>query len=947
MYAGSGVGDGGQSPDASGGAFKTTDGGAHWLPINKGLREAYVDAIWVDQSNPDNVVLGTESTGIYHSTDGGSTWIPAVGPTVKQGNQTTTSAAPSGAADGFALSDSTLLAAMTGGVAASTDGGTTWSLIYPTSGRVLQIAATNGVVAIGTQIGRVLTGPQGGASFSVVLTGLGGSVQALAVDPANPSTMFAGVGGNPGSLRVSTNAGSAWTTLSPPAQPQALSIPPDTHAVLEGTATGLYTSNDNGQSWKLISPSNWNVRKVYTRDDATIIVGTDEGAYETANGGARWVSLTGNIDATLATGVAASGSTILLPSEGSVPLISFDGGATWSQSTAQGQNGAALVHGAIWYVFTGSGLQYSTEFGQTFAYPSGVNGSYTQLSGSRGGNIIAFDPFISTTFYVAASNGVYQSPDLGKTLVAKPWGFTNVYAIAVSPVNHQIILVGTATGLSRTSDGGQTWTPIDLPGASGYPNTIAFNPADPHSVLVGMSNGADKGGGILRSSDDGQTFGIANTGLPTTQSTFAFGNVENLAISFSPTGTAALAMNSGLFLSNDGGLSWQNFTSNAVSHFFSDVTWDGPYNLYAATYGSGVLRMQPAGPSPLVLSVDATSFSFEAPYGSTTRFPVNLNISASGGASAQTLVNVASTSGTAWISAGGGTFGTPSKFGFFVDPTNLTPGTYTAQVTISSSWTNNGPIVIPITLVVDNPTGATPIIYPNGVVPIFSKTSKVSPTAWMSIYGYNLAPQLSVWDSTYPIPTKLAGVTVAVNGKPAYLWFVSPLQINFQAPNDQFSGPVQVVVTTPAGTASATVTMFSVSPSLNMFDTRYPAAIIPVSDGSGAYQNGTYDELGPAGRFSFNTRPVRVGETLVLYGTGFGSPQGDIAGQPLNTAIQLGTSHLVTVGGIQADVSYVGLVAPGLYQINMTVPDVPAGDNLLRVNIAGTDAPAGIYIPVQ
>ena len=77
MYAGGGVGSGTESPNTAAGAFKSTDGGAHWTPVNNGLTDAFVDAIWVDPTNPDNVLIGSEVGGISHSTDGGQSWNPA------------------------------------------------------------------------------------------------------------------------------------------------------------------------------------------------------------------------------------------------------------------------------------------------------------------------------------------------------------------------------------------------------------------------------------------------------------------------------------------------------------------------------------------------------------------------------------------------------------------------------------------------------------------------------------------------------------------------------------------------------------------------------------------------------------------------------------------------------------------------------------------------------
>ena len=52
------------------------------------------------------------------------------------------------------------------------------------------------------------------------------------------------------------------------------------------------------------------------------------------------------------------------------------------------------------------------------------------------------------------------------------------------------------------------------------------------------------------------------------------------------------------------------------------------------------------------------------------------------------------------------------------------------------------------------------------------------------------------------LPTTLDGVSVNVGSKPAYVYFISPSQINVQAP-DVGTGPVPVTVTTAGGTSVA------------------------------------------------------------------------------------------------------------------------------------------------
>jgi len=97
-------------------------------------------------------------------------------------------------------------------------------------------------------------------------------------------------------------------------------------------------------------------------------------------------------------------------------------------------------------------------------------------------------------------------------------------------------------------------------------------------------------------------------------------------------------------------------------------------------------------------------------------------------------------------------------------------------------------------VLVVNSGSSVPSITPGGVVPVYSSATTIQSGSWVSIYGNNLAGGTTSWNGNFP--TSLGGVNVTINAKPAYLWFVSPTQINLQAPTDPATGTVNVVVTT-------------------------------------------------------------------------------------------------------------------------------------------------------
>ncbi len=244
------------------------------------------------------------------------------------------------------------------------------------------------------------------------------------------------------------------------------------------------------------------------------------------------------------------------------------------------------------------------------------------------------------------------------------------------------------------------------------------------------------------------------------------------------------------------------------------------------------------------------------------------------------------------------------------------------------------------------PAVPVPTINSGGIVPIYSSNPVVQPGSWASVFGSTLATGTYTWAGDFP--TSLGGVSVTVNDKPAYLWSVSPTQINLQAPDDASVGAVKVVVTSPTGTATSTVTLAPVSPSFSLLSAKYPAGVILTPNGSGAYGGGTYDLMGPTGAFSFGTRPVKTGEILSLYGVGFGATNPPVpAGAAFSGNAPSVVTPVVTVGGTPATVLYSGLIGAGLFQITFIVPKTASGDQLVLAKVGAAPTQSGIYVTVK
>src|SRR6267154_2969042 len=183
--------------------------------------------------------------------------------------------------------------------------------------------------------------------------------------------------------------------------------------------------------------------------------------------------------------------------------------------------------------------------------------------------------------------------------------------------------------------------------------------------------------------------------------------------------------------------------------------------------------------------------------------------------------------------------------------------------------------------------------------------------SWSTVFGTNLSATTRNWDTAIingKLPLSLDGVSVTVNNKPAAIYFISPGQINFQAPDDATVGAVNVTVTNSSGTSNSMVAQLQRdAPGFFMFDPqarRYVAAQVANTDGSVTF-------LGPPGLFGSGgaaTRPAKPGEVLVLYGTGLGPTNpATPSGLVVTSAAPAVDKVTVTIGGLDAGVQFAGI----------------------------------------
>jgi uncharacterized protein (TIGR03437 family) len=211
-----------------------------------------------------------------------------------------------------------------------------------------------------------------------------------------------------------------------------------------------------------------------------------------------------------------------------------------------------------------------------------------------------------------------------------------------------------------------------------------------------------------------------------------------------------------------------------------------------------------------------------------------------------------------------------------------------------------------------------------------------SPGAWITIYGFRLATGDL---SGGRLPTSLDGVSVMVNGKSAYVYYISPNQLNVLAPPDLLSGTVQVVVSNPLGTSNATtVELRDALPGFFRLADEYITATTP---------DGRY--VGPENLLDgVATTPARPLDTVVLWGTGFGPVNpAAIPGETIENARPLLNPVTLRIGHAPAQVLYAGMSSAGVYQLNVVVPDLSDGDYPVFAEVAGVRTASVARLRIQ
>lgn len=626
--------------------FKTTDAAASWTNQNSGLN-GIVSALAVAPSAP-NTIYATAADSFYRSTDGGTTWIKATGTNLPSSNFT----------DAMLVDPTNASVVYIGhifGLFKTTDSGNNWIAVNSpplTNTSVFSIVfdpSTPSTMYVGTRTGVFKSTDSGSTWIAQNNFGIPGTpnVHALAIDPTAPLTLYAGTFGN--GLFKSTNGGGVWTAMNNgmgggnPANVSAVAIDPANsstiytgHGDTPGSG-GINKSIDGAASWTPLTNGvpNAGVHAIVATPSAVYAAINSNGVIKTTNGGSSWTNSISGLWSTSVISLVKDPSNAAVLYAGTIGIGSPDAFVTKLNSSGSGLLFSTLLGGTK--DETGHGIAVDgsgniSVVGQTnslnFPVANAVRSTVTFNGNCATGFVTKFNPAVpSYTFstylgggqcdlassvatdssgniYVTGRTGSADFPTANafQPALAGPQLIFDAFATKLTPAGSFIYstYLGGATG-SDTGFGIAT----DSSGnayLTGSTTSTDFPTMNPIHGSNGGSNGDvfvtklnSQGSALVYSTYLGGTGFEMGRGIAVDAANNAYVTGITDSVEF-PVVAGALRTKSPLYKSTDGATNWSNdnygFTASSITTLVIDPVQ--PSTLYAGTT-TGVFKSTNGG----------------------------------------------------------------------------------------------------------------------------------------------------------------------------------------------------------------------------------------------------------------------------------------------------------------------------------------------------------------
>jgi photosystem II stability/assembly factor-like uncharacterized protein len=575
--------------------FKSLDSGNSWMPLNPGIgHSSYViDALVPHPAEANHLYAGTwdlhsEGGGLFESRDAGRSWKQLILSNI------------SSAVRGLSIcrsKPSYMIAGTLEGAYVSEDGGQSWRMV---GGSELQKAESVAIDPLDHRILYVGTWRLGykssnfGKTWTLMEKGmpLDSDVFSISIDARNSTTIYSSACSG---VYRSTNQARTWTRLR--LLPDRFTVraqvvyldPVNDQRVYSGTTEGLFVSNDYGQNWMRLTANSVVVNAIQVSPDNNqhILIGTEyQGVLRSEDGGRTWKECN--------RGFIHQRISWLNP-DADRPgwLVAGLGTGRGGLSTYDSQTGAWTPSQILEGMRILSFLILPQNRGRLAGTTQGLfwqlneSKPWTKLKGSIANRTVyslLADPK-NPVVYAGTDQGIYRA-SLSTMDFRLPPGYRlspQAWCITAPADGTGLVYAGSSLGLLRSWDRGTIWNVIS---AYGLPNrvrieSVAVSPADKDHLFAGTSVGlfeSTNGGVHWRRAGNAQMIG----NIPSV--VFGDDSGENIL--------AADRSSGGIFLSKDGGRSWDKLSMDSASPSTCIVVdAQKPSRIYIGTESDGVYRL--------------------------------------------------------------------------------------------------------------------------------------------------------------------------------------------------------------------------------------------------------------------------------------------------------------------------------------------------------------------